>query len=108
MGEATVASCVVFDHGGPLKTDYRRFNIEGVAPGDDYAATEQALKRRYSRLKKEEAVLPDLLIIDGGRGQINRAIKVLKDLELPQIKILGIVSNAFCRNLRSVRRVFEG
>ena len=90
MGEATVASCVVFDHGGPLKTDYRRFNIEGVVPGDDYAATEQALKRRYSRLKKEEAVLPDLLIIDGGRGQINRAIKVLKDLELPQIKILGI------------------
>lgn len=90
MGEATVASCVVFDHGGPLKTDYRRFNIEGVVPGDDYEATEQALRRRYSRLKKEEAVLPDLLVIDGGRGQISRAIKVLKDLELPQIKILGI------------------
>jgi excinuclease ABC subunit C len=90
MGEATVASCVVFDQGGPLKTDYRRFNIEGVAPGDDYAATEQALRRRYSRLKKEEAILPELLIIDGGLGQISRANKVLSDLELPQIKVLGI------------------
>ena len=90
MGEATVASCVVFDQGGPLKTDYRRFNIEGVTPGDDYAATEQALRRRYSRLKKEDSILPDLLIIDGGKGQIGRAVKVLAELELPQIKILGI------------------
>ena len=94
MGEATVASCVVFDHGGPLKTDYRRFNIKGVKAGDDYAATEQALKRRYSRLKKEEAILPDLLVIDGGRGQIKRAQMVLDDLELPQISILGIAKGA--------------
>ena len=94
MGEATVASCVVFDHGGPLKIDYRRFNIKGVKAGDDYAATEQALKRRYSRLKKEEAILPDLLVIDGGRGQIKRAQMVLDDLELPQISILGIAKGA--------------
>ena len=76
MGEATVASCVVFDHGGPLKTDYRRFNIKDVKAGDDYAATEQALRRRYSRLKSEEAILPDVLVIDGGSGQIKRAEKV--------------------------------
>lgn len=90
MGEATVASCVVFDHGGPLKTDYRRFNIKGVKAGDDYAATEQALKRRYSRLKSEEAVLPEVLVIDGGVGQIKRAKKVLEELQLQQIVILGI------------------
>ena len=90
MGEATVASCVVFDHGGPLKTDYRRFNIKDVKAGDDYAATEQALRRRYSRLKSEEAVLPDVLVIDGGSGQIKRAEKVLDELELHQIVILGI------------------
>ena len=90
MGEATVASCVVFDHGGPLKTDYRRFNIKDVKAGDDYAATEQALRRRYSRLKSEEAVLPDVLVIDGGSGQIKRAEKVLDELQLQQIVILGI------------------
>ena len=90
MGEATVASCVVFDHGGPLKTDYRRFNIKEVKAGDDYAATEQALRRRYSRLKSEEAVLPDVLVIDGGSGQIKRAEKVLDELQLQQIVILGI------------------
>jgi len=90
MGEATVASCVVFDQGGPLKTDYRRFNIKNVKAGDDYAATEQALRRRYSRLKREEAVLPDVLVIDGGSGQIKRAEKVLEELQLQQIVILGI------------------
>ena len=90
MGEATVASCVVFDQGGPLKTDYRRFNIKDVKAGDDYAATEQALRRRYSRLKSEEAVLPDVLVIDGGSGQIKRAGKVLDELQLQQIVILGI------------------
>ena len=90
MGEATVASCVVFDHGGPLKTDYRRFNIKDVKAGDDYAATEQALRRRYSRLKSEEAVLPDVLVIDGGSGHIKRAEKVLDELQLQQIVILGI------------------
>ena len=89
-GEATVASCVVYDHGGPLKSDYRKFNIEGVEPGDDYAATEQAIRRRYTRLKKEEAILPDILVIDGGLGQIRKAVGVLTELGLIEIKILGI------------------
>ncbi|MDH5660012.1 MAG: excinuclease ABC subunit UvrC, partial [Gammaproteobacteria bacterium] len=65
MGEATVASCVVFDEKGPLKADYRRFNIEDITPGDDYAAMKQALMRRYKRLKEGEAKLPDILFIDG-------------------------------------------
>ena len=64
-GEATVASCVVFDTNGPLKSDYRRFNIEGVTAGDDYGAMEQALRRRYRRLKEGEAVLPANMVIDG-------------------------------------------
>ena len=96
MGEATVASCVVFDHGGPLKTDYRRFSIKGVKASDDYAATEQALKRRYLRLKKEEAILPDLLVIDGGKGQIKRAVKTLLQAVKPVIYAGGgvIIDNA--------------
>lgn len=89
-GEATVASCVVFDHQGPRKSDYRRFNIENITPGDDYAAMHQALERRYRRLKREEAVLPDLLIIDGGKGQVTQAEAVLEALELSQVDILGI------------------
>jgi len=71
-GEATVASCVVFDSNGPLKSDYRRFNIDGVAAGDDYGAMNQALRRRYERLKSGDGQLPDLLIIDGGPGQLNQ------------------------------------
>ena len=82
MGERTVASCVVFGPEGPLKSDYRRFNIEGLAPGDDYGAMRQALSRRYARIKKGEAPLPDLLLIDGGPGQLAEAIDVLKELEI--------------------------
>ncbi len=89
-GEATVASCVVFDQNGPLKSDYRRFNIENITPGDDYAAMEQALKRRYMRLKKGEARLPDILLIDGGKGQLTQAEKVLKELAIPDVLLLGI------------------
>ena len=89
-GEATVASCVVFDTNGPLKSDYRRFNIEGVTAGDDYAAMEQALRRRYLRLKKGEAKLPDLLVIDGGPGQLGRATKVLEELQITEVQVLGI------------------
>ncbi|HTE41115.1 MAG TPA: excinuclease ABC subunit UvrC, partial [Steroidobacteraceae bacterium] len=70
MGEATVASCVVFGPEGPLKSDYRRFNIEGLAPGDDYGAMKQALERRYARIKRGEVALPDVLLIDGGPGQL--------------------------------------
>ncbi|NQZ31810.1 MAG: excinuclease ABC subunit UvrC [Oceanospirillaceae bacterium] len=89
-GEATVASCVVFDHNGPLKTDYRRFNIEGVTAGDDYAAMHQALMRRFSRLKKGEGKKPDILFIDGGKGQVTQALDVLKTLEIFDIQVIGI------------------
>lgn len=90
MGEATVASCVVFDRNGPLKSDYRRFNIEGIEPGDDYAAMEQALRRRYTRLKQGEGKLPDVLVIDGGPGQMARAEAVLESLQVDDVTVLGI------------------
>lgn len=89
-GEATVASCVVFDHSGPLKADYRRFNIKNVTPGDDYAAMHQALTRRYLKFKKGEGKLPDLLIIDGGKGQVSQAVDVMNELQIDGIEIIGI------------------
>jgi len=94
MGERTVASCVVFGPEGPLKSDYRRFNIEGLAPGDDYGAMRQALSRRYARIKKGEAPLPDLLLIDGGPGQLTEAIGVLKELEIEGVCIAGVAKGA--------------
>ncbi len=89
-GEAPVASCVVFGPLGAMKSDYRRFNIEGITPGDDYAAMHQALLRRYSRLKKEEAAMPDLLLIDGGAGQVAQAVDVLKELQIEGIMVVGV------------------
>jgi excinuclease ABC subunit C len=89
-GENTVASCVVFDAGGPVKSDYRRFNIDGITGGDDYAAMEQALRRRYARLKKGEGLLPDLLFIDGGKGQVAQAVRVLEELEIEGVRIIGV------------------
>lgn len=89
-GEATVASCVVFDAEGPVKSDYRRFNIADIEPGDDYAAMHQALERRYLRLKRGEGVLPDLLIIDGGQGQVRQAMDVLEELQVDGVTVLGI------------------
>ncbi|HCC45373.1 MAG TPA: excinuclease ABC subunit C [Gammaproteobacteria bacterium] len=89
-GEATVASCVVFDQNGPLKSDYRRFNIEGITPGDDYAAMSQALKRRYTRLKKGEGQMPDILFIDGGRGQLSSAQKILEELQVEGVMLVGV------------------
>ena len=89
-GEATVASCVVFGPQGAMKSDYRRFNIEGITPGDDYAAMHQALMRRYSRLKKEEAAMPDLLLIDGGAGQVAQAVAVLGELQIEGIMVVGV------------------
>ena len=89
-GEATVASCVVFDTDGPLKSDYRRFNIEGVTRGDDYGAMEQAIRRRYTRLAQGEGVLPDVLVIDGGAGQVNRAREVLDELKVEDLAVVGI------------------
>lgn len=89
-GEATVASCVVFDTNGPLKSDYRRLNIKGITAGDDYAAMEQALTRRYTRLQKGEGKLPDVLLIDGGKGQLGRAISVLAELGVVGVHVVGV------------------
>ncbi len=90
MGEATVASCVVFDEGGAVKSDYRRFNIEGITPGDDYAAMQQALHRRFRRLKEGEGKYPDLLIIDGGSGQLAQAQQVFDELQVSGVCIIGV------------------
>ncbi|HDR1022036.1 TPA: excinuclease ABC subunit UvrC [Pasteurella multocida] len=81
MGEQTIASCVVFDHNGPLKSDYRRFNISGITAGDDYAAMEQALLKRYDKPLEEDKV-PDVIFIDGGKGQLNRALQVFDTLKV--------------------------
>jgi excinuclease ABC subunit C len=89
-GEATVASCVVFDREGPLKKDYRHFNIEDITGGDDYAAMHQALTRRYTRIQKGEGVLPDILFIDGGKGQVTQAIEVLNELQVTGVQIIGV------------------
>jgi len=90
MGEATVASCVVFDSNGAVKSDYRRFNIEGITPGDDYAAMEQALTRRFKRLKEGEGKYPDILLIDGGKGQLRQAEKVLEELQVIGVILIGV------------------
>ncbi len=90
QGEATVASCVVFEQEGAVKSDYRKFNIEGIEPGDDYAAMHQALTRRYTRLKKGEGKLPDLLLIDGGKGQVSKAKEALEELQVEGVKIIGV------------------
>ncbi|TCW33780.1 excinuclease ABC subunit UvrC [Gulbenkiania mobilis] len=89
MGEATVASCVVYDKGAMQSSEYRRFNIETAKPGDDYAAMREVLTRRYSRLAEGEGVLPDVVLIDGGKGQVGIACEVLSELGL-QLPIVGI------------------
>jgi len=89
-GEATVASCVVFDRDGPKKSDYRRFNINDVTAGDDYAAMEQALARRYRRLADGEGALPDILFIDGGKGQVRQALDVLDNLGIASVQVVGV------------------
>ncbi|CAE6918960.1 excision nuclease subunit C [Pseudomonas marincola] len=89
-GEATVASCVVFGPEGPLKSDYRRYNIEGVTAGDDYAAMHQALTRRFSKIKDGEGKLPDILLVDGGKGQLAMAREVLEELAVPDLILLGV------------------
>ncbi|MEA3140993.1 MAG: excinuclease subunit [Gammaproteobacteria bacterium] len=89
-GTDTVASCVVFGEEGPLKSDYRRFNISGIQPGDDYAAMYQALTRRYKRVRDGEIVKPDVLLIDGGKGQLAEAAKVLEELGIEGITLIGV------------------
>jgi excinuclease ABC subunit C len=90
MGEATVASCVVFDGNGPVRGQYRRYNIAGIEPGDDYAAMHQALERRFRRAAEEGGVLPDVLLIDGGAGQVAQARGVLADLGIDGIVLVGV------------------
>jgi len=94
FGEAPVASCVVMDTNGPVKSDYRKFNIDGITPGDDYGAMHQALMRRYPRLKKGEGKIPDILFIDGGKGQVSEAEKVLEELQINGVTLIGVAKGA--------------
>lgn len=89
-GEATVASCVVFNQGGPIKSDYRRFNIHDVIAADDVGAMRQVLTRRFKRLQKEAAPMPDIVLIDGGIGQLNAAQAVLQELNIDNILLIGV------------------
>ncbi len=89
-GESTVASCVVFNEKGPIKGDYRRFNIKGITPGDDYAALKQALFRRYEQIKLHDEKLPDILFIDGGKGQLHQAEAVFEELQVSGVLLVGV------------------
>ena len=89
-GEATVAACVVFGPDGALRNEYRHFNITDIEPGDDYAAMQQALRRRYSRLLKEQRRLPDILFIDGGKGQLSQARAIMDELEIDTAAMLPV------------------
>jgi len=90
QGNQTVASCVVFDREGPVKSAYRRFNITGITGGDDYAAIHQAVFRRFKRLKQGEHEAPDILFIDGGKGQVHEAQKALAELDINNVMIVGV------------------
>jgi excinuclease ABC subunit C len=89
-GESTVASCVVYQGGGMRKSEYRRFNIQGIQPGDDYAAMRQAIRRRYGKVVSNESVAPDLILIDGGKGQIASARSVMEELGLSFLPMIGV------------------
>lgn len=97
MGEQTIASCVVFDNNGPLRAEYRRYNINGITPGDDYAAMEQVLCRRYGKAI-EESKIPDIILIDGGKGQLAQAKNVFSALDVPWDKhhpiLLGVAKGS--------------
>jgi excinuclease ABC subunit C len=90
MGEATVASCVVYDQGQMRSGEYRRFNIEGITPGDDFAAMAQVLERRYRRVVEGEGRMPDLILIDGGKGQLSRAMPVFEALGMDGVAVIGV------------------
>ena len=100
LGEATVASCVVFDAAGPVRAQYRRFNISGIEPGDDYAAMRQAIDRRFRRAVEEQGVLPDVLLIDGGAGQLSQAQAALADLGVEGVLLVGVAKGAERRATR--------
>ncbi len=97
MGEETVASCVVFDRNGPVRSEYRRYNINGITPGDDYAAMNQVLRRRYGKALEEDKI-PDVIFIDGGKGQLGQAKEVFSELDVPWDKhrplLLGIAKGS--------------
>ena len=93
-GENTVASCVVFDENGPLKSDYRLYNIEDVTAGDDYAAMRQVLTRRYRRIKAGDGKRPELVFIDGGKGQLNVAREVFEELDIQDVTLIGVAKGA--------------
>ncbi len=97
MGEQTVASCVVFDRNGPQRAEYRRYNITGITPGDDYAAMEQVLRRRYGKALEPEKI-PDIIVIDGGKGQLAQAKNVFAELNVPWDKnhplLLGVAKGS--------------
>jgi excinuclease ABC subunit C len=94
MGESAVASCVVFGPDGPVKADYRRFNLRELTPGDDYAGLEQAVRRRFARILKGEAPMPDLLLIDGGPGQLAAACSALEELGVGGVVTVGVAKGA--------------
>jgi len=94
QGEATIASCVVFGPAGPLRAEYRRYNISGIEHGDDYGAMRQALARRFRRRKEEAAAMPDLLLIDGGAGQLAEAARVLRELEIALPAVAAVAKGA--------------
>ena len=86
-----MGSCVVFDRQGAVKSDYRRFNIQGIEPGDDYAAMEQVLTRRYKRVLENDGKLPDLVLIDGGKGQLGRAQQVFDEMQISGlVSLMGV------------------
>lgn len=90
QGQQTVASCVVFTEAGITKSDYRRYNINNITAGDDYAAMRQAIERRYKRVLQEEGVLPDILLIDGGKGQLSSAVEIMRELQINSVLLVGI------------------
>ena len=90
MGEGTVASCVVFDKNGIQKKDYRRYNIKNNKPGDDYAAMQEVLERRYKKIVDTDGIRPDVVLIDGGKGQLGIAVKIMKQLSLDDIILVGV------------------
>jgi excinuclease ABC subunit C len=90
MGEATVGSCVVFDKGDMQNSEYRRYNVTGITPGDDYAAMRDVLTRRYKKVAAGEGVRPDLIFIDGGKGQLGIAVEVMAEVGLADILLVGI------------------
>jgi excinuclease ABC subunit C len=107
MGEAAVASCVVLGPEGPIKADYRRFNLRDLAPGDDYAGIRQAIERRFARILRGEAPLPDLLLIDGGPGQLNAALEALASLGASDVNVVGVAKGAD-RRVGQERLFFPG